>query len=444
MPEHKIKISWWKIVILTVLSIIALSYLSYVLTREQTVQVQITYMILFTCYILLYRQLQNHLRVGIYISLLLRVILIFSIPMLSDDVYRFIWDGRLLAAGYNPFHEVPEFYMDLSNPIPGISTELYENLNYTIYHTMYPSVPQFTAWVSVLIGGDSIFWNVVVMKIFIITAEVGSMYLMLMLLKDFDLKSGRLLLYSLNPLVIMELSGNLHHEAFLIFFILLSVVLWRKNRIVMSAGAFALAIASKLLPLIFLPLFAIRYQVTGVLKFYLWILLFSIILFLPFLDSGLLNAMKESGWLYFQRFEFNGSVYYLVREAGYMVKGYNIIESAGRWMAVFSFLSILTYSWISGRRKVNMMELLMWIWLIYLVFTTTLHPWYIIPLIAFSIFTNYRFPILWSYLIFLTYFGYSNDSYSEPIILILVEYLLVYGFMVYEILRENDLKNKSS
>ena len=42
----------------------------------------------------------------------------------------------------------------------------------------------------------------------------------------------------------------------------------------------------------------------------------------------------------------------------------------------------------------------------YLFISTTIHPWYIIPLIFLSCFTNYRYPIFWSLTIFLSYFSY--------------------------------------
>jgi hypothetical protein len=422
------------------ISILGFSFLSYGLSRDQTLLVQGIYAVLFLTYILLYSQLKSDPKLGIYISLLLRIVLIFSIPYLSDDFNRFIWDSRLLASGINPFHQVPDYYMNQTTTIPGLNQELYESLNYTSYYTMYPTIPQFTGWVAVLIGGDSIFWNVVVMRIFILMAEAASIFLIFKMLKDFGLKSSGVLIYALNPLVILELTGNLHHEAFVILFMLLTVFFFRKNKYLLSAASMSLAIASKLLPLIFLPLFVSRIGLRKVGWYFFWVALSTIILFIPFLDNRLLHALIDSGWLYFQRFEFNGSIYYLVREVGYWVKGYNIIESAGRWLAAITFFSILAYTWIDYKRKPIIFESFMWVLALYLAFTTTLHPWYILPLISFSVFTKYRFPVIWSLLIFLTYAGYSENGYKEPIILISIQYLAVYGMMITELLIKNDIK----
>ena len=430
--------SWfnnWKTLLLILSAAVVILFMGYGLSRESTLLNIGCYTFLFTAYLLLYKQLEGSPRIGIFISISFRLLLLFSIPALSDDFYRFIWDGRLLAAGVNPFHEVPEFYMLQGSNIPGINLELFESLNFKIYHTMYAPVAQFTGWIAVLIGGESVRMTVLVMRLFIIVAEIGSIFLIYRLLQYYKMNSSRVLLYALNPLVIFELTGNLHHEAYVIFFLLLTVYFFHKNNLWFTALAMSMAIASKLIPLIFLPLFLNRFSIKRLLLFYTLVMVFTIALFSPFLDNKLFYALIDSGWLYFQRFEFNGSIYYLVREVGFWVKGYNIIQTAGRWMAALTFLSIGSYIWFERNKKVNIFEALMWILTLYLVFATTLHPWYILPLISFCVFTTYRYAIIWSILIFLSYAGYSHDGYSEPIYLIVLEYLIVYAVMIYEISR---------
>lgn len=417
-------------------SAIIILFMGYGLSRESAVINLGCYIYLFIAYLLLCKLLEGSPRAGIFISIFFRLLLLFSIPSLSDDFNRFIWDGRLLAAGVNPFHEVPEFYMLQGSNIPGINLELFDNLNFKIYHTMYPPVAQFTGWLAVLIGGESERLTVIVMRLFIMVAEMGSIFLIYRLLQYYKMNSSRVLLYALNPLVILELTGNLHHEAYVIFFLLLTVYFFHKNNLWFTALAISLAIASKLIPLIFLPLFLNRFSIKRLLLFYTLVIVFTIALFSPFLDGKLLYALMDSGWLYFQRFEFNGSIYYLVREAGFWAKGYNIIQTAGRWMAALTFLSILSFVWLERKRKVNTFEAFMWILTLYLVFATTLHPWYILPLISFCVFTSYRYAIIWSLLIFLSYAGYGYESYSEPIYLIALEYLIVYSVMIFEIIRK--------
>lgn len=425
------------------IGVASLIYLGYFLPRNQDVQVQILYFILFCCYLILNKHLVGSAKTGIYIAIIFRAVLLFSIPALSDDIYRFIWDGRLLAAGINPFDQIPEFYMQNDIGIPGINLQLFELLNFKIYHTMYPPLAQFTGWIAVLIGGDSIFWTVFVMRLFAFSAEIGSILLIYKLLGIFKLKSSNVLIYGLNPLVILELAGNLHHEVYVVFFMLLAIWFYKTDKFIPCAIAVGLAVGSKLIPLIFLPLFISRFGIKKSVLFFGIVGLSVSILFFPFFGSQLINANASSGWLYFQKFEFNGSIYYLVREIGFWVKGYNIIQSSGRWLALITLVSIMAYSWFEAKRKVNLPEAFMWVLTLYLVFATTVHPWYIIPLIAFCTFSNYRYPVVWSYFIFWSYAGYTKAGYEEPILLIAVEYFVVYVVMFYEIYTRTRLKKKS-
>jgi alpha-1,6-mannosyltransferase len=77
-------------------------------------------------------------------------------------------------------------------------------------------------------------------------------------------------------------------------------------------------------------------------------------------------------------------------------------------------------------------EALVWCLLVYFLSTTILHPWYIITLLAISTFTRYRFPVLWTGVIFLTYAGYNENSFNESLALVTIEYLAVIGYILYE------------
>ncbi|MDQ2656814.1 MAG: hypothetical protein M3Y60_05285, partial [Bacteroidota bacterium] len=79
-------------------------------------------------------------------------------------------------------------------------------------------------------------------------------------------------------------------------------------------------------------------------------------------------------------------------------------------------------------------EAMVWCMLVYLLSTTILHPWYIITLLAISVFTNYRFPLVWTGMIFLTYAGYSKYSFQENLLLVSFEYLAVMGYLAFETL----------
>lgn len=432
-------------------SLIAYFIMAYQVPRHETTQLFVSYFLLFGIYVWILKSTSDdEIKFWITGSVILRLSLVAAIPSLSDDFYRFIWDGRLLSNGYHPFAELPGFYLQNGIDIPGINESLYSQLNSADYFTIYPPFAQFIFLISVLVSPQSILGSVVVMRIFIIAAEIGSIFLLSKLLTRFEIDRKNILIYVLNPLVILELTGNLHFEAFIIFFVLLSFYLLLKSRIGLAGIAFAFSIAAKLLPIIFLPSFLIRLRFKRSILFYTVVGLVSAILFWPLLSSGL-HGFGESFELYFKSFEFNASIYYLVREFGYWMYGYNIIQTVGWKLGLISTIIILLISlWpfksVYNNGKFNfeiriykfpgdvkaIPRVMMWIMLVYFLFTTTLHPWYITTLLALSVFTSYRFVVIWTALIFLTYAGYTPNGFSENLYLTSLEYVVVIGYLVYE------------
>lgn len=365
-------------------------------------------------------------------AILFRFLLLFAMPQLSDDVYRFVWDGRLMAYGYNPYLYLPNQL--LNTPVAavcGLDQSLFRQLNSPNYFTVYPPINQALFGLASWLSGGNLLWNVVWLRVPIVLAEIGSLWLMAKLLHRLGKSPNLALLYGLNPLVILEPTGNLHFEAVMIFFALLAAWLFRKGRWAMSAGALALAIGTKLLPLLLLPLVVrhlgwrkgIGYAVlTGVL---------TAALFTPFASLELVRNVASSLNLYFQKFEFNASVYYVLRAVGYWLKGYNAIERIGFWLSVTTTLSVL---WIAFRwRTVPASIQLIATLTLYFAFATTVHAWYITTLIAASVFTRFRYPVVWSVMIPLSYFTYQTQPYRENLWLTAVEYGIVAVVMIAEI-----------
>ncbi len=417
------------------LSIVAYCLIGYVFARHESLSLAGTYTLLFATYlyVLFQRPNLNTLNWLVLASILFRLIFLFSFPSLSDDIYRFVWDGRLLNQGIHPFSELPSFYIHLGNEVEGLSQPLFDKLNSPNYFTIYPPFAQFVFWLSILFT-NSVLGSAVVIRLLILLAEVGSILIIRQLLIQYRLPAKRVLIYALNPLIVIELTGNLHFEAFMIFFLLLSIYCLHQNSIVKSAVFMACAVAAKLIPLMLLPLFIRRLKMKPLIKYYLLTAIFIFLLFIPLFNYDLIIGLSKSIGLYFQKFEFNASVYYLVREVGFVVKGYNIIETSGKYLALISFIGILILSLIKSQRA-NVMEVMMWILTFYFFLATTVHPWYISTLLALGLFTNFRFTVLWSLLIFFTYTGYSDFGFHENMLIVFIEYLMVFGVILFELIR---------
>lgn len=418
----------------------ALIFLGYFVQRTETLILFSVFGFLFGLYILIASRVEDdETSFWIYASIALRLALLLAIPALSDDVYRFIWDGRLLAAGQHPFEEVPRYYIEHSLNIPGIDQNLFLKLNSKNTFTIYPPVDQFIFWLSAYLGGSSVFNSIVIIRLFIVAAEIGNLLLIKKLLRCFKLPAKSVLLYALNPLVIMELTGNLHFEGVMIFFLLLSIWFLQKHH-TWSAISFALAIASKILPLILLPYFLFTVNFKTAWRYYLIVGISCLLLFLPLLSVSLFEGFRKSIGYYFNWFEFNASIYYLVREWGWYTYGYNIIQTVGWKLALWSTMFIVTFMYLHSvfqkserSREEQFIEVSTFVFCIYLSFATTVHPWYIITPLALSVFTKFRFMILWSGLVVLTYAGYSATGFSENYWLTAAEYTGVILFLMIEL-----------
>ncbi|MCC8361146.1 glycosyltransferase 87 family protein [Salinimicrobium sediminilitoris] len=376
-------------------------------------------------------------------AVIFRLLFLFAVPNLSKDFYRFIWDGRLLLEGINPYLMTPAEYFAAGNlPFLG-AQELYDGMGSLSAGnpTNYPPLNQLFFALAAFLGGKSILASVVWLRVFIIAADIGIFYFGRKLLKNLNLPKSNIFFYLLNPLIIIELTGNLHFEGVILFFLLAGLYLLQRQKWLFSALLFSCSIAVKLIPLMFLPLLFKRlgwkkailyYSITGAL-----LLLF----FLPFLSGAFSENFFSSINLWFQKFEFNASFYYLIRWIGYQVEGYNIIAYAGPAIAIVVFVLILALSTLKQNLRINGLILsMMFGSVVYLMLSTTVHPWYLATPLLLSIFTRYKFVQVWSLMVVLSYFAYSQHDYKENLWFIALEYVVVFGVVSYELFRHQKGK----
>ncbi len=416
---------------LLVIFICACYYLlGYEIQRHDTVLLLSIIGILFIAYSYTCFDLsKSNIKFWIWSGIIFRLVFILSVPTLSDDIFRFLWDGRMIANGINPFEFLPE---EVLNRYPGLNDELYQLLNSQGRPTIYPPISQFIFWISSLFSSNDIMTSIVVMRSILLIVEVGTILLILRLLKSYGISKSSALLYWLNPLVILEISGNLHYEGLMVFFLLLAISLLLIKRSLLSAIAWALAVGTKLLPLMILPIFIRRLGFKKFILFAAVITVATIAVFAPLLSVSFYNGLSDAISLYFVKFEFNASIYYLLRELGFYKNGWNMIAIIGPRLALTSALLILGYAWYESKRPVRITEAIIWIFLIYLLLAMIVHPWYIITIVAFSVFTKYRWPLVWSGLVFLSYAGYTQNGYLENYWLFGLEYGILILYIIYE------------
>ncbi len=410
------------------------------INRTEFILLWSLYSIAFGAYIwLVIHQGPIAIRNGLILALLARLASFFFDPLLSDDFYRFIWDGMLVNNGIHPMAYTPT-YLITHPEILHVNQTLYEALNSPDYFSVYPPLSQWIFSLSYLISGPNLLANVLCYKTVLLVTDSTIIILLYKLLLKRNLPSDRVLFYALNPLIVIEFVGNLHMDGIMIVGLLAAVLMVEKNNLSVSILAMALSILSKMLTLVLLPFMPKSIYPRKILWYALITTGFSVLIF--WLSFGAHTSWLQSIRLWFQTFEFNAGLYYLVRYAGMLIKGYNLISITGPALAA-CFLLGTCLLWVKYRGDVSFdwAHAMLFVLTLYFFCATTIHPWYLGILLVLSILSQHVYPIVWTYLVFLSYSHYQDGGYAENYWLIATEYLLLAAFILWEWLQKRPLKH---
>lgn len=435
--KHISKTSW----ILLFVSIFSYYVFSYELHRSDFPTLLSLYAVIFFCFLGIVNQNKSNLKFLLTIAILFRVLLLFATPNLSNDFYRFIWDGRMIFEGLNPYLFLPE--TDPSILVEG--KELYDGMGSMngSHYTCYPPFNQFTFLIPALLFSKNLLGSTIVMRLLIIAADIGTFYYGKKLLEHFKLPVHKIFFYFLNPFIILELTGNLHFEGVMLFFLAASLYYLFKSKWILSAVLFSISVSVKLIPILFLPVLLKKLGFKKSIGFYSIVGTLNLLFFIPFMSQELIDNFMSSIHLYFQNFEFNASIYYIIREIGFQIKGYNIIQTVGRITPIIISVFVLSISLIRKNKISSIFfESLLFSIVIYYSLASIVHPWYIAIPLFFSLFTRYKFPLVWSFSIILSYSAYINSSYQENLTLVFIEYTLVYGYLFFELFFQKNIKSE--
>lgn len=370
-------------------------------------------------------------------ALLLRLLLLLAIPNLSQDFYRFIWDGRLILEGINPYLQSPNELMISAPKLFPEMKVLHEGMGALSarHYSNYPPIHQLPFITAALLSKHSVLGSVVVLRLILISADFVVLVYGKKLLQKLKLKTRNIYWFILNPLVVIELTGNLHFEGLMLCFFIMALYYTHTKKWYIAAVVMAMSIAVKLIPILSLPLFLNKLAWKKSVLFYLTTGSCLILLFLPFVSVNFIDNYSSTINLWFSNFEFNASLFYLLKGSFAKLTGLRLINSMGLVVLCFTAAQS-TYLLIQKRRKTSEL-ILATLWLLcgYYFISTTVHPWYICSLLLLSVFTPYKFVLLWSYTLIFSYFAYSEFSVKESGLLLCLEYLPVFGMLIWELKR---------
>jgi len=416
------------LVLIWLLMLIGIYHLGYFAKRVDFNLLFPVFFGLFICLLLFKFLFKEFSWTWIFIGgIVLRLSLLMAIPFWSEDYVRFLWDGELVRMGFNPYLDLPTHFLqtlgDAQNPY---LANLLDLMNSPNYFSVYPPLNQGIFYLAALSADRNPWQGIIVLRILIVLSEIGVFFLLKKLFQAFFIPSNRLIFYWLNPLVILELTGNLHFEGFVLLSLLLAVYLLWQSRLASAGFFWGIAVGIKLLPLMLVPAFLAFAKTRKSNGFWIASFVAILISFAWLLIGDSWVNFLQSLKLYQGKFEFNASIYYLLREVGFWIKGYNTIATLSKILSGITLISILYFSW--KRRSESILELVdLWvlIYLIYLVLQPVVHPWYIIPAFGLSLMTTGRTFLVWTFAAILSYQAYGNSNFEESAVLLILEYGLL-------------------
>jgi len=420
--------------------------MNFFLERSTFGALCIAFAIPFLVYAFFAIKYEGGLQMILVVGILFRMVFIAETPFLSQDFYRFIWDGSLTTHGINPYNYLPnELIQNASFNLPNKET-LYQGMGSlsAAHYSNYPPLNQMLFTLGAFLGAGSEMLTCVFYKLVIIAADIGIFFIGKNILKQLHLPEKNILLYFLNPLVIVEGTGNLHFEAVMLFFLLLSIHALLHKKIGLAALAFASAISIKLVPLMLLPLLLPYLGIKKSITFYAVCVACCLVFFVPFYTPSFVTNYTSTVGLWFTNFEFNASIYYIARSIGYAITGYNVIHTVGIFLPLVSISFIAYKSFLKKNISIEaLIQHMLFAFSLYLFMSTTVHPWYIVTLVGLSIFTQHKYALVWSAAAVLSYSAYTNSVFKENFILIAVEYVLVLTVLLWDLLKTPNQKQQS-
>lgn len=308
------------------------------------------------------------------IALLLRAVAFGWPPVLSDDIWRYLWDGLLQTHGISPFLHEPreEALRFLQGHVA------FERMNSSAHYSVYPPLSQmlFVPGAAVARLSGSAWAGVYAIKLTMLLCEIGGLLLLSKLVS-----ARALLLYAWQPLVVIEAAGQAHTEAPLV--LLLVATLWstQNARPALAGAALGAAVWLKLYPLVLLPFLWRR----GGWRALIGSVLAITAVAAPYASIEAARNVQASLGLYVGRFEFNAMPYFWIRDlANWLEPSETDMGklAVGQLLQTLFILLVPVVLLLDWRRRWPLSRAVAVVLMLFFALSTTLHPWYLLGLLA--------------------------------------------------------------
>jgi alpha-1,6-mannosyltransferase len=347
-----------------------------------------------------------------------RLVFLPRSPALSDDVYRYQWEGRVQRVGLNPYTVKPDS--------PGLAQLQYREHPIETGKstpTLYPPLSELTfSWIKTIPGYKRLYTAL----------DLASVAVLLLLLAASRQPPHRVLIYAWNPTVIVAFALSGHHDSLVILTLLAAVLFIIEHWPRLSIAFLGLSFLSKFFPVLLLPTFLKRTRPT-----YAGIFVGLVALaYLPFASAGpkLFKGLSDyaAGW------EGNDSAFRLLLMAG------NSKAQAELVAGIF----VLVLVAIVLKRRMEPLRAGLVLFTALLLISPNAFPWYFTWIVPFLCFYPVRPILLLTVTCVLGYAPVVAYSVGQPYLhsplMTALEYLPVYAWLAWEVWRGQSSPNRSA
>ena len=287
----------------------------YEATRIPVVPFVLHFLTAFGAYAAVLPLLFRHTRTwtGPSLSLILGCALVFRLtallipPIWDDDLYRYLWDGRVGIHGINPYVYAPD-----APELESLQDDHYDLVSFKSIRTIYPPLFQFLFQLSQWIAPSSLFF----LKSLALLFDLALIVVLLSLLRNLGYPVAWILIYAWNPLPIKEFANSGHMDSLVLFLLFLALKCVLDGRMVLAHLTLGLSVLAKLFSSIALPFFLLVSFRKGRRAFLTSLAAFAVVLllgYIPFAEAG--TRMFEALSIYSRYWNFNAGPFWLVEAA---------------------------------------------------------------------------------------------------------------------------------
>ncbi len=370
----------------------------------------------------------------LFIALLIRLILIPVDPYTSNDVDRYLFDGKIVLAGLDPYQ------VNHNDPmLQELKTQWAPPEEHAKYPTLYPPLSLALFSVVAMAGPD---YAPFAWKCIVTFAGIATLFLMALLLKKIK-RLHHLPLIALSPLLILETGIGVHLDSITTLFVVLALYLFHKHHLSCSGFFIGLGVLTKVLPIMLLiPLFFGLKKIKDSLQISLATIITVLTGYLATLAFGLIPI--GSIGILFEKWRFGSPIFSFLES---LASDQNLLLIIMSFIVLASLIIALKSFRLT--EKINITNaLLPWSMAAVLLLSPVIFPWYLMPLLPLIALSPRPFMLTWVCTLPLTYEvlgGFSHAGEWSPASWPLV--IIALGFSVslyYEFQRNSNVKNKTA